>query len=75
MNRDLVGILESQTSDFIEVKLVGGVKKRIPHEDIEEMVENALSLMPNLSTVMTEEQLVDLVEYLSHFVPDQKSNS
>ena len=70
-----MGILESQTSDFIEVKLAGGVKKRIPHEDIEDMEENALSLMPNLSTVMTEEQLVDLVEYLSHLEPDQNSNS
>jgi putative membrane-bound dehydrogenase-like protein len=70
-----VGILESQTSDFIEVKLVGGIKNKVVREDIERMQENAASLMPNLSTVMTEEQLVDLVEYLSQLKPDNNTNS
>jgi putative membrane-bound dehydrogenase-like protein len=61
----IVGIIESETTDFIEIKLMGGVKNKIPRADIESMEQSPKSLMPNLSTTISEEQLVDLVEYLS----------
>ena len=60
-----MGIVESETSEFIEIKLMGGVKNKIARADIESIEESTQSLMPNLSTTMSEEQLVDLVEYLS----------
>ena len=44
---------------------MGGVKNKIVRTDIESIEESTQSLMPNLSTTMSEEQLVDLVEYLS----------
>ncbi len=60
-----VGILESETPEFIEIRLMGGVRNKIMRSDIESMEESSQSLMPNLSTTMSEEQLVDLVAYLS----------
>ena len=60
-----MGIIESETSDFIEIKLMGGIKNKIMLSDIESIEESPQSLMPNLSTTMSEEELVDLVEYLT----------
>jgi putative heme-binding domain-containing protein len=60
-----MGIIESETNDFIELKVMGGIKNRILRSEIKSMQESPQSLMPNLSTTMSEEQLVDLVEYLS----------
>jgi putative heme-binding domain-containing protein len=60
-----VGIIESETSEFIEIRLMGGVKNKIARTDIESIEQSQQSLMPNLSTAISEEQLVDLVEYLT----------
>ncbi len=59
------GIIESEAKDFIEIKLMGGVKNKILRADIESIEQSPQSLMPNLSTTISQEQLVDLVEYLS----------
>ena len=60
-----VGIIESETPEFIELKLMGGIKNRILRSEIQSVKDSPQSLMPDLSTTMSEEQLVDLVEYLS----------
>jgi putative heme-binding domain-containing protein len=60
-----VGYIASETEDEIQLKKMGGVTSTIPKSDIlsREALEN--SLMTNLSAAMSEQELVDLVAYLS----------
>lgn len=62
---NVIGILESETSDFTELKMIGGTKNKYNNHDILSKEMSNQSLMPNLSTVMSEDELIDLVEYLS----------
>lgn len=60
------GILASETADELILKLPGGVLQQCAKADVTERVKLDVSLMtPNLHTVMTTGQLVDLVEYLA----------
>ena len=59
-----VGILASETDTQIDLKLVGGITQSYPKSEVaqKEMLSN--SLMTNLSLVMSQEELIDLVSYL-----------
>ncbi|MES2732192.1 MAG: PVC-type heme-binding CxxCH protein [Bacteroidota bacterium] len=62
----VAGMIASQTADAIEVKMMGGVVSKYPKSDIVSRKPMESSLMPsNLQQNMTEQELVDLVEYLS----------
>ena len=61
------GMIASQTADAIEIKMPGGAISKYAKSDITSKKPMENSLMPaNLQQVMTEQELVDLVEYLSN---------
>ncbi len=60
-----VGYIASETEDEIQLKKMGGITTPIAKSDIASREELEGSLMTNLSGTMTEQELVDLVEYLS----------
>ncbi|MBL4883859.1 MAG: c-type cytochrome, partial [Planctomycetaceae bacterium] len=60
------GLLISQTDDSVSIKNVDGIVKTIATDDLEDLVKQEISLMPaDLQKVMTEKELVDVVEYLT----------
>ena len=61
----VIGIAESETEDFIEMRLMGGVKNKYLKSEIQSKEPYPQSLMTNLSAAMSEKQLIDLVEYLT----------
>ena len=64
-NNVLAGILASETSDAVEIILPGGVKKRVEKSQIQSRKTLGTSLMPsNLHQTITQQELVNLVEYL-----------
>jgi putative heme-binding domain-containing protein len=59
------GIVSSETADAVELLEVGGIKRKIQKSTIASRQEMENSLMPaGLHQSMTQQQLVDLVEYL-----------
>lgn len=60
-----VGIIGSETAGEIELRMQGGKSVKIPKSNIAENTENERSLMPSFAAAMTQEELTDLVEYLS----------
>jgi len=69
----LAGIITSQTADAIEIKMPGGIVSKYAKSDIVSKKTIGSSLMPsNLQQAMTEQELVDLVEYLSSLKPGEK---
>jgi putative membrane-bound dehydrogenase-like protein len=67
----VVGIIASQTADGVEIKMPGGVMTKYAKSDIVSKKQMESSLMPsNLQQAMTEQELVDLVEYLSTLKAD-----
>jgi putative heme-binding domain-containing protein len=61
-----LGIITSQTDDKITLKLLGGTPVKYNKADIVAMEKQATSLMPpGLQQAMTEQELTDLVEFLS----------
>jgi putative heme-binding domain-containing protein len=59
------GLLVSQTDLAITIKDAKGIERTIPRKEVRELKKIEKSLMPdNLLETMTEEALVDLVEYL-----------
>ncbi len=66
----VMGMITSQTADAIEIKMMGGVVSKYAKSNIVSRKEMESSLMPaNLQQVMTEQELVNLVEYLSSLKP------
>ncbi len=62
----LVGFISSETADEVAVSVPGGIVLRHPPGDILERKKLPVSLMPQgLQAGMTEEELVDLVEFLA----------
>jgi putative membrane-bound dehydrogenase-like protein len=60
------GIIISETESDIDLKMMGGVINRIKQTNVLEKKKMEKSLMPSgLYASMTEQELVDLVEYLS----------
>ena len=64
--QQLVGLISSETDDELVMKLVGGVQRRVPKNTVAERKRLESSLMPQgLQGTMSQEDLVNLVEYLS----------
>ncbi|MEM9672631.1 MAG: PVC-type heme-binding CxxCH protein [Bacteroidota bacterium] len=60
-----MGIVESENNESLVLRQMGGSRNTYAKSDIQSRGILEQSLMPNLATAMSEEQLVDLVEYLS----------
>ena len=59
------GLLVNDSDDSITLRNTEGVDRIIPRDDIESLEKSPLSLMPaGLQQNLTQQQLVDLVEYL-----------
>jgi putative membrane-bound dehydrogenase-like protein len=62
---EMAGIISSETENDLELSLPGGVKKKYQRSMVASRKEMDNSMMPaNLQQAMTEQQLVDLIEYL-----------
>lgn len=62
----LVGIITSETEQTISVKVPGGVVLSVDKSKLKSKQQMAVSLMtPGLQATFTEQELVDLVEYLT----------
>src|SRR5690606_35926854 len=59
-----MGIIESETDSYIELRMIGGSTSRYNLDDIVSKELMPQSLMPDLSTTMSLQELTDLVEYL-----------
>ena len=60
------GLLINETDEAITLRNAEGVDKILPRTEIDELQKSEISLMPaNLQTLLTKEQLIDLVEYLT----------
>ncbi len=59
------GYVINETSDNIDLRLIGGINQSISNGDVKsrKLLENSL-MTPNLHTVIGKEKLTDLVEYL-----------
>ncbi|MEP6582698.1 MAG: PVC-type heme-binding CxxCH protein [Ginsengibacter sp.] len=61
----VAGIITSETEEAVEIVMQGGVKKKLEKSAIASRTEMKNSLMPaTLYQTLTQQQLVDLVEYL-----------
>jgi putative heme-binding domain-containing protein len=60
-----MGIVASETSEEIVLNLPGGSATTLPRTKIRETSVSDKSLMPFLAGSMTQQELVDLVEYLA----------
>ncbi|QDU78487.1 hypothetical protein Pla110_01910 [Polystyrenella longa] len=66
------GVLTSITDEEITFKNVDGISRTIKQENIDELIKQDISLMPaDMQKIMTEEELVDLVEYMSTLKKEQ----
>lgn len=65
----VTGMIDSETDSELIFRLPGGFTQTYPVSDIESREQLQHSLMPALQGSMTEEQLVDLVEYLATLTP------
>ena len=60
------GLLASETGDEVAIKTIGGIITRHKKSDIQARQQMKLSTMPaGLQQLMTAQELVDLVEYLT----------
>ena len=59
-----MGIIASETPNEITVNFPGGTSMNYSRSRISKAEKQEISLMPELATGMTEQQLIDLVEYL-----------
>lgn len=70
---ETAGIIASETEDAVEVVSPGGIKKQYKRSEIASRKEMENSMMPsNLHQTMSEQELVDLVEYLYSLKGDKK---
>ncbi|NND09123.1 MAG: c-type cytochrome [Saprospiraceae bacterium] len=61
----ILGLLESETTDKIHLKLMGDIKRVVEKKQVVEFVQLSTSLMPDLSVAMSEEEIIDLVSFLT----------
>jgi putative heme-binding domain-containing protein len=60
------GIIISQTDAEFQIKTAEAIVRKIPREDVEEFKKSTVSLMPaDLQKLLTAQNLVDVVEYLT----------
>lgn len=63
----ITGLPVGETAAELQVRDAQGILHRIPNRSIEQKQQRVVSLMPaDLHKAMSEQELVDLVEYLSH---------
>jgi putative membrane-bound dehydrogenase-like protein len=68
--RSFTGLLVSQTDDGMVIRGADGVDVTLVTDEVEELVRQPVSLMPSdLATVLTEQELVDLVAWLGTLKP------
>ena len=61
----VTGLLISKTDEGVTIKDAKGIERAIKSSDLEEIKKQEKSLMPeNLQETMTEQELIDVVEYL-----------
>ena len=59
------GLMISQTDQAVTIKNKDGISRTIPTGDIDEIVKQKISIMPaDLQKLLSEQDLVDVVEYL-----------
>ncbi len=59
------GLLVSKTDDEVSIKNAEGIVKTLKQDDLDDLVKQNTSLMPaDIQKVMTEKELVDVIEYL-----------
>ena len=62
---EVLGILSSETDNEIVLNQPGGISSRFSKPSIKTKEHRTFSLMPSLASSMSEQELVDLVSYLS----------
>ena len=68
--RSFTGLLLSKTDDGLVIRGADGVDLALATADVEELVRQPISLMPaDLATVLSEQELVDLVAWLGTLKP------
>jgi putative heme-binding domain-containing protein len=60
-----MGIITSETEADLDLKMMGGTMKSFKKSEILEKKKMEKSMMPSLYANMSEQELVDLVEYLT----------
>ena len=71
-----VGYIASETEDAIELRMAGGLTNRYEKSEIESRTQLDASLMPEgLHQAMTEQDLVDLVQYLTTLQEEGESGT
>jgi len=69
----VTGLLAEQSDEKIVLKREGGVLESIPRSDIEKLVQQKISLMPEgLEKSMTEKEFCDLVAFMLTTAPPKK---
>ena len=64
-NRILSGLITGETTDSVQLTMMGGVKENIQRSNIKEMKSLDRSLMPvGLEAGITKEQMSDLLAFL-----------
>ncbi|WP_461102692.1 PVC-type heme-binding CxxCH protein [Spirosoma koreense] len=61
----LMGLIGSESTDEVVLKLPGGLTQTIRKADIQSKTQTPQSMMPSFSEALSKHELVDLVEYLS----------
>jgi len=70
------GYIESETEDVLMLRMMGGTSQEIDKQAIDSREEMNQSLMTaNLEAAMTQEELVNLVEYLSTLKSEEQLSS
>ncbi|MEQ9069210.1 MAG: c-type cytochrome, partial [Gimesia chilikensis] len=60
------GLLVNKTDDAITIKDAEAIARTFKMDDVEEVIQQKVSLMPaDLQKVLTEEELINIVEYLT----------
>lgn len=58
------GYISSDTENYIELNLMGGLSNRYPKSSIKSVIQIEGSLMTSMAVSMEEQELIDLVSYL-----------
>ena len=62
----ITGLVTSKTDDQVVIKDAEGIQRTVDTKNIEELVKQPISLMPNdISKLMTKQELIDVVEYMT----------
>jgi len=62
----VAGLLISKTDQAVTIRNKEGINRTIPAGDVDQIVKQKISIMPaDLQKLLSEQDLVDVVEYLS----------